>query len=170
MKRIFVTLFFLILAINFPKSVWAYSKVDILTSINSTRKEYLQKELKENELLKEAAENKLADIQKYSYWAHNNPITGKTWLSFVKNTGFRGISGENLAKGFSNTEKMIKAWIVSPSHKKNLLSSGYNSVGIAMGEVKYGEKTETVVVTVFGKNYLFATAIKNFSNSLAYSP
>ena len=166
MKKILVILLFLVLAIIFPKSIWAYSQVDVLTSINSTRKEYLQNELKENRLLKEAAENKLADIQKYTYWAHNNPITGKKWFSFVMNTGFIGRSGENMAKGFSNTENMIKAWIASPSHKKNLLSSGYDSIGIALGEVGYGDKKETVVVTVFGKNYLFATAIKNFTNSL----
>jgi uncharacterized protein YkwD len=134
-----------------PTKTWAISKNEVLTAVNLTRLNYSQKSLRENLQLNRAAEAKLADIQKYLYWSHNNPTTNKTWLSFIRESGFNGNTGENLAKGFGETDRIITAWLNSPSHRKNLLSGNFNAVGMAVGEVNYGDGLETVVVMEFGK-------------------
>lgn len=152
MNKIIVTILFLMLSIILlPKNAWAYSKDEVLSAVTVVRSDYYQKSLTENQKLNIAAEAKLADIQKYKYWAHNNPSTGKEWIYFIRQARFNGSAGENLAKGFNSAEKIIDAWLKSPSHKKNLLSGKFDSVGIAIGEVTYKTGPETVVVLTFGK-------------------
>lgn len=129
----------------------AYSSSDeILTAINSTRSDNKQNVLTFNSQLNQAASVKLADIQKYLYWSHDNPETGKKWLSFIRESGYRAGTGENLAKGYDGTNELISAWLNSPAHRKNLLSSKFKSCGIAYGQVNYADGPQTVVVLVFG--------------------
>lgn len=143
------------------KASWAYSEGEVLSAVTVIRSDYSQKSLIENKQLDKAAEAKLADIQKYTYWAHNNPSTGKEWFSFIRQAGFKGSAGENLAKGFTNVKKIIDAWLSSPGHRKNLLSSKFDSVGIAVGEVNYKSGPETVVVLTFGKQQKLMSFFEN---------
>lgn len=43
--------------------------------------------------------------------------------------------GENLAKGFNNTVNLVSAWMNSQSHKENILSAEYKTIGVAVFEV-----------------------------------
>lgn len=128
----------------------AYSDEELIVAVNSLRKDNGQIQLTKNNQLNQAASLKLADIQKYQYWSHDNPQTGKKWLAFVRESNYRFDAGENLAKGFEDVDKIINAWLNSPSHRKNLLSSKFNSYGLAVGQVNYASGPETVVVLEFG--------------------
>lgn len=152
MKKIILILLVCFLTLLFPAVTFAYSNSEVISAVNSTRTQNSLKTLTENKQLDQAAAAKLADIQTYQYWAHNNPTTQKTWFSFIRQAGFKGASiGENLAKGFSSADEVIVAWLNSPSHRDNLLSPKYNAVGIAIGEVNYSTGPQTVVVLTFGK-------------------
>lgn len=99
-----------------------------------------------NESLMEAAEKKAQDMFEYDYWAHNSP-SGKTPWVLIKASGYKYVyAGENLAKGFSNAEDVVKAWMASPDHRNNMLSSNYQDVGFAvkLGKLN-GEETVLVV-------------------------
>jgi len=128
----------------------AYTGSEVLAAVNSTRKENGLSELVQNSQLTQAASLKLTDIQKYLYWSHDNPQTGKKWLDFIRESNFRFDAGENLARGFSSVDKVIVAWLNSPTHKKNLLFSKFNSVGISIGEVNYLNGVQNVVILEFG--------------------
>lgn len=135
-----------------PISSLAYSNSEIITAVNNTRQQNSLSTLTGNKQLDKAAAAKLADIQKYQYWDHNNPTTQATWVSFIRQAGFNGAAGENLAKGFSSADKIIIAWLNSPTHKANLLSPNFNLVGSAIGEVNYSTGPQTVVVLTFGQS------------------
>ncbi len=106
--------------------------------------------LKENKALDEAAAAKAADMIGRSYWAHNAPDGTEPW-NFILNSGYSYLhAGENLARDFSNPQDVVEAWMNSPSHKANLLSSKYQDIGIAVIDGKINGVETTLVVQMFG--------------------
>lgn len=107
-----------------------------------------------NDKLSQAAQAKAQDMFDYNYWAHNSP-TGKTPWVFIRAAGYKYVyAGENLARGFTTTEDVVKAWMASPDHRANMLSSNYQDVGFAvkLGTLN-GEET-ALVVEEFGNLYM----------------
>jgi len=112
-----------------------------------------------NEKLAEAAAKKAQDMFEYDYWAHASP-TGKTPWVFIKSSGYKYVyAGENLARGFSTADDVIKAWMASPDHKANMLSANYQDVGFAVkiGELN-GEETVLIVEELGNLNMPIARA------------
>lgn len=103
-----------------------------------------------NSDLSQAAAAKAVDMFANNYWAHNSP-SGKTPWDFIITAGYRyTLAGENLAKNFETSDGVVHAWMASPSHRDNILKSGYRDVGFAIvNGVLNGEET-TLVVQMFG--------------------
>ena len=153
-------LFFIFLQVGF--SIVGYSKPGILgISSNIDQKKLIeltnqerQKNglslLVENEALNNAARMKAQNMFEENYWAHFAP-SGKTPWDFILGAGYKfTYAGENLAKNFYESPQVVSAWMASPTHKDNVLSSKYSDVGIAVVDgVINGEKT-TLVVQMFG--------------------
>lgn len=107
-----------------------------------------------NDKLAKAAGDKAENMFAENYWAHNSP-SGKTPWTFIKSEGYTyTYAGENLAKGFTNTEAVIKAWMNSPSHRENMLSKNYTDVGFAVREGKLGGEDTILIVEMFGNTGL----------------
>lgn len=105
-----------------------------------------------NSFLTKAALAKASDMMARDYWAHQAPDGRQPW-EFIKEMGYQyRYAGENLARDFSASEDVVSAWMNSPSHRENLLSTRYQDIGIAVveGDLK-GVKT-TLVVQFFGAN------------------
>ncbi len=106
--------------------------------------------LKENKLLDEAAAAKAADMFARDYWAHNAPDGTEPW-SFVLGSGYSYLhAGENLARDFRDPDSVVTAWMKSPSHKANLISSKYRDIGVAVVDGKLNGVETTLVVQMFG--------------------
>jgi hypothetical protein len=101
--------------------------------------------------LADAARRKAADMFAFNYWAHVNPQNNRQpWYFFdAVNYQYR-FAGENLARDFGTTVPLVQAWIDSPTHRENLLSSRYRDTGIAVvNGILQGIDT-TLVVQLFG--------------------
>ena len=73
-------------------------------------------------------------------WSHERP-DGSDVRVIAKAYGYSYRKlGENLAKGYSTSEKCVTAWMNSASHKKNIMGA-YSRTGIA-------------IVNVGGRNYI----------------
>ncbi len=137
------------LKVSFPSVLGVRADItsqELLILTNQERQNNGIAPLSFNEKLAEAAEKKAQDMLEYDYWAHNSP-TGKTPWVFIKSSGYKYVyAGENLARGFSNTKDVVKAWMTSPDHRANMLSSNYQDVGFAVkvGELN-GEETVLIV-------------------------
>ena len=117
--------------------------------------------LKENKELDAAAAAKAADMIAQNYWAHNDPNGTEPW-SFILNSGYSYLhAGENLARDFSNPTDVVEAWMKSPSHRANLLSSKYQDIGIAVIDGKINGVETTLVVQMFGT---LSTAVPSVSS------
>jgi hypothetical protein len=100
--------------------------------------------------LSQAAEGKASNMLTENYWAHESPSGTTPWV-FIKNAGYNYIyAGENLARGFTNTSDVINAWMASPSHRQNVLSSNYRDVGFAIRTGTLNGEETVLVVEMFG--------------------
>lgn len=117
---------------------------------NVERKKAGLRELNHNLLLDKAASLKLEHMIENNYWNHFSP-DGVTPWSFILKAGYNyEYSGENLAKDFYSSKNIVNAWMSSPLHKENILSTNYSDIGIAIKEVISQGKKSILVVQMFG--------------------
>lgn len=111
-----------------------------------------------------AAQNKADDMIKNGYWSHDSP-DGKTPWDWITKAGFKyDRAGENLAKNYPDTSSIISAWMISESHKKNILDSDFNAMGFASAQGVVGAKITTVVVAYYAKSKDALSSTNNHSD------
>jgi len=103
-----------------------------------------------NSKLNQAALAKGQHMYLNQYWAHTAPDGTQPW-KFFKDAGYGyKVAGENLARDFSNSDEMMNAWMASPTHKANIMSSRYQEIGIAVIDGTLEGYETTLVVQLFG--------------------
>lgn len=144
------------------KAVADISVKELVDLTNAKRIEYGLPPLSNNLELNAAADNKAEDMFDKNYWAHNSPDGTTPWF-FIKEAGYNYVyAGENLARGFSNSEDVVNAWMASPDHRDNVLSTNFKDVGFAVKSGKLnGEETFLVVQELGSKNLLPVAPSKN---------
>lgn len=126
------------------------SSEQLLSLTNQERQNIGVEPLAINNKLALAASEKAQDMFAYDYWAHNSPI-GKTPWVFIKAAGYKYVyAGENLARGFTTPGDVIRAWMASPDHRSNMLSSNYQDVGFAVKIGKLNGEETVLIVEEFG--------------------
>ncbi len=103
-----------------------------------------------NSALQRAAQMKADDMAEKGYFAHNSPDGHTPWYWFTKAGYDFSYAGENLAVNFSDSVDVNTAWMNSPSHKENIMSSHFSEIGIATANGIYQGQTTTFVVQLFG--------------------
>lgn len=103
-----------------------------------------------SEKLSDAARRKAANMLEENYWAHNSPSGKNPWVWF-KAAGYNYLyAGENLAKDFGDTSRMISAWMASPTHHDNIVNPKYKEIGIAVVPGTLLGSDTMLVVQLFG--------------------
>ena len=120
-----------------------------------------------NQQLVSGATAKGADMLARYYWAHVAPDGTQPW-KFFTDAGYKyRYAGENLARDFSNANSAVEAWMASPSHRENLLSSKYSEIGIAVVEGDLAGADTTIIVQFFGTKQGVATGVQPVSAKTA---
>ena len=129
------------------------SPSEVIRLTNEKRAEVGLPALTENSVLDQAAQSKGADMLNKDYWSHIAPDGTQPWTFFI-NAGYKyRYAGENLARDFSSASSAVDAWMASPSHKENILSSKYKEIGIAVVEGDLAGVDTTIIVQFFGTKY-----------------
>ncbi|MDD2627282.1 MAG: CAP domain-containing protein [Clostridia bacterium] len=117
----------------------------LLKLINDYRAKNGVKPLSFGVTLNKISKMKSDDMVQNDYFSHTSPKYG-TPFEMMKNNGLNYKSaGENIA-GNPSLDKAMDSWINSEGHRKNILSSSFNYIGIGITESpKYGN----VIVTMF---------------------
>jgi hypothetical protein len=127
-----------------------FSRNDVISETNRVRSSLGIGRLGENELLNQAAEQKLKDMAKKEYFAHFSPTGISPWY-WIENARYDYTrAGENLAIGFMSAEDTVKAWRESATHRENLLNLNYKDIGVAVGRAKINNVEGILVVQLFG--------------------
>lgn len=123
---------------------------EVVRATNEKRVSAGLKPLVYNERLADAARRKAANMFSENYWSHNSP-SGKTpWVWFAE-AGYKYVyAGENLAKDFGSTDRMMEAWMASTTHKDNIVNPKYSEIGIAVVPGSIGGQDTVLVVQLFG--------------------
>lgn len=111
------------------KMLYSYS-YKVLTLINKERKKRKLSQLKMTQGLISVANRRTAEIS--LYYAHSRPNGEKNPFKMYK---WKHYVGENIALNQQTPEQVVKCWMNSPAHRKNILNKKFNSVGIGCFKV-----------------------------------
>lgn len=143
---------------------------DLLSLTNQKRAESGLPALSLSSELNNAATNKAADMFVKNYWAHVGP-DGTTPWSFIRSAGYEYIyAGENLARGYTTASDVVNAWMASPGHRDNILSSNYKDVGFAIQEGTLTGDSTVLVVQEFGSRTGATVAQQTTALSVTITP
>lgn len=128
----------------------AITPKNIVDLTNAVRRSLRVPELKENAALARAALAKGQDMLAKGYFAHTSP-QGVTPWSWIRNAGYKYRSaGENLAVHYTSAEGVEDAWLASPSHRANIVSTKYTEIGVGVVQGTFEGFPSVVVVQMFG--------------------
>jgi hypothetical protein len=104
----------------------------------------------ENEKLNNIADVKLDDMFEKQYFAHISP-QGEGVSDIADQYQYKFLLvGDNLALGnYRDDEDVVRAWMNSPGHRKNILEPKYKEIGVAAKEGIYRDKKIWMAVQVF---------------------
>jgi hypothetical protein len=137
------------------------SESALLASTDEARNSNNELGLTLSPLLEAAAQTKAQDMAKNNYWSHTSP-SGKTPWDFINASGYSyQLAGENLAYGFDSAVSVISAWMNSPEHRANILTSAYQNVGFGVySSANFrGQGPETIVVAEYAEPTAVASSI-----------
>lgn len=124
------------------------NETSLLELINTERIEFGVNTLTTNEILTQAAHARAEDMIINKYFAHTSP-KGVYFTETILNSGYNyEFAGENLAKDFTTSESVMRAWKDSQSHYKNIINSNYSETGIAIVQNPFDGSH--VIVQLFG--------------------
>jgi len=127
------------------------SSSGLLSATNTQRSQNGAGALTINSKLASAAQAKANDMVARNYWSHTTPDGQDPWV-FIDATGYSyQKAGENLAYGFATSGDTIIGWMNSPSHRANMLDTGFKEVGFGFANAPsyVGTGQETVVVAMY---------------------
>jgi uncharacterized protein YkwD len=110
-----------------------------LCVLNAERQRHRLRPLRLNRRLAAAARRHSRAMARKRFFSHTSP-SGSTFIDRIRHTGYlsgarRWFIGENIAygSGSSSSPRSIgTAWMNSPPHRANILSSSFSSIGIGI--------------------------------------
>jgi uncharacterized YkwD family protein len=110
-------------------SISDYEK-KVVTLVNAERAKYGLSALKISLELTKGARLKSLDMHDHRYFSHTSATYG-TPFAMMKSLGITyRTAGENIARGYSTAEAVVKAWMNSKSHRANILNASYTEIGV----------------------------------------
>jgi uncharacterized protein YkwD len=122
----------------------------VLDRVNAERERARVRPLRLDPRLDSAAQHHAQDMLERGYFAHASP-EGRTVRQRAETAGYRWHAvGENIAEGQLTIDEVVKAWMESPEHRRNILDRDFlhMGLGLALGETAKG--FQVVWVQTFG--------------------
>jgi uncharacterized protein YkwD len=95
------------------------------------------KPLRTSERLTKAAQRHANDMAAKNYFSHTS-LNGTQWYERIRAAGYHDAAGENIAYGFATPRGVVKAWMKSPGHRRNILDCSFKAIGVGYnGDGKY---------------------------------
>ncbi|KYG90296.1 S-layer protein [[Bacillus] sp. KCTC 13219] len=112
---------------------------EVVAIVNKLRQEHGLDPVKHDLLLSQLAVIKAQDMVERNYFEHKSPHYGAPWdmaeLFDYSYTSF----GENIARNYNSAQAVTDAWMVSPTHRENILKSSYTHIGIGIKQATNGQ-------------------------------
>lgn len=87
-----------------------------------------------NALLLKAAQSHAQDMHDNRYFSHTSQ-DGRSAVDRIRTLGYVFVAfGENIAYGYRTPEDVMRAWMGSSGHRRNILSASFREIGIGVAE------------------------------------
>jgi uncharacterized protein YkwD len=130
----------------------AVTALDIITETNAQRAKFGLFPLSFNAKLTSAAQAKVDDMILHKYFGHKSP-EGKGPEDLANNAGYEHIAiAENLALGnYESSAEIAEGWMNSPGHRKNIVSTSFTDIGVAVGQGMFEGGRVWFIAQEFGR-------------------
>jgi hypothetical protein len=102
-------------------------------------------------LLDDAATLKARHMAENGYFSHMSPDGVTPWYWFDAVGYEYRYAGENLAVHFSDSARVVRAWMNSPSHRSNIIDPRFSEIGIGIAEGSFQGRPTVFVVQLFAQ-------------------
>ncbi len=110
----------------------------VVQLVNIERQKGGLKPLVASSLLGKGARAKSQDMVNEGYFGHTSPKYGSPF-NMMKLFGIHYTSaGENIASGQRTPEAVVRAWMNSPGHRANIMSTRYGKIGVGYAYTSKG--------------------------------
>jgi uncharacterized protein YkwD len=79
--------------------------------------------------LTKSAQGHATDMAERNYFSHVSK-DGRTWVQRIRHAGYPEPGGENIGVGFDTAAGVVRAWMRSPSHRRNVLTCSFRKIGV----------------------------------------
>lgn len=105
-------------------------EMEIVNLVNIERQKEGLAPLTFSEELSKVARAKSQDMASKNYFSHTSPTYGDPF-SMMKSFGIKyRTAGENIAKGYSSAQSVMRGWMNSSGHRANILNSSFGKIGV----------------------------------------
>jgi uncharacterized YkwD family protein/spore coat assembly protein SafA len=103
---------------------------DVLQLSNQERAKYGLSPLRPDWQTARVARHKSQDMRDKHYFSHTSPTYGSPFeMLKAYNISYRS-AGENIAMGQQTPQEVVKAWMNSEGHRKNILNPNFTHIGV----------------------------------------
>ncbi|RAP28389.1 hypothetical protein C2W64_04823 [Brevibacillus laterosporus] len=103
---------------------------EVVDIVNQERSKAGLKPLSMDNELSKMATDKAKDMAKNNYFDHNSPTYGSPFDMMKQyDISFR-TAGENIAQGQRSAKEVMKDWMNSSGHRKNIMNSSFTTIGV----------------------------------------
>ncbi len=108
---------------------------NIVIETNNARREENRRPCKGSRRLHAAARQRARKMAGQRFMSHLG------WQTAIKAVGLSlsGGAAENLGEGFAGAIRLVRAWLASPGHRRNLLDPDYVWIGVGVARDKHGK-------------------------------
>lgn len=105
----------------------------VLAAVNAERTTAGCGPVKADAKLRDLARAHSADMAARDYFDHNTP-EGLTPWDRADKAGVTNLGAENIARGQKTPDAVMRAWMNSPGHRRNILDCGLKTLGVGVKE------------------------------------
>ncbi|WP_297407857.1 CAP domain-containing protein [uncultured Cetobacterium sp.] len=128
MKKFVSLVFFIVSIVSFS---FSKDQIQILKLVNKERVTRGLTPLKLNKVLNQLANIKSNDMYKNNYFSHNSLVYGSPFDLMKQYNVKYMTAAENIAKGQDTPDYVMKMWMKSKGHKKNILNPRFKEMGVS---------------------------------------
>lgn len=124
-----------------------------LATVNELRRDRGREPVVAESRLDDAAQRHAEDMLRREFYDHASP-EGDTVRQRARDAGYRGARtlGENIAKGPFTPDEVVRRWMDSSGHRRNILRNGFRQMGLGVAYgVNSADEFEVVWVQVFAR-------------------
>ena len=101
----------------------------VVAATNAERRQAGCPELETDSQITAAAQGHASDMAGNDYFAHDSQ-DGRTFDERITDAGYPSPGGENIAFGQQTGEEVVRAWMGSPPHRRNILDCSFATIGV----------------------------------------